>query len=215
MEKRSLIIIAVYFFIIIFLYRTEAAAENYNEHDRIERFASDVMRDGGTLRLRLKSGDYSILTDVKTCQGWDDCEIYFFMDYFKDIGFYLVNVSYYEPVDYLMISDKSGTKYYIHTVPHFSPDRKRFVSVESADAYSKNGVFIWRIEDAKLILEFSHKELDYQFVKWKDNSAISLLERGRIDKKCPSSNSKSVPTILKKGKTAWEFVSDLSKAVCE
>lgn len=76
-----------------------------SEREQLEKFAQSVRREGKTLHLRLKSGADIALTDTGECAGWNTCEEFEFIYYFKDVGFYLVYVYYGEPSDFLMISD--------------------------------------------------------------------------------------------------------------
>lgn len=220
--KRKVFVIYTTIFLLLFACFMGAIAQdklNFDEPEQLKKFASYVKRDGATLYFKLKSGSYSALADKEECSSWDTCAAYQFLDYFKDVGFYLVDVGYYEGGEYLMISDKSGERYLVHDKPEISSDRRRFVTVSASESYDINGVFIWRFEGEKIISELSYEPKEYalyEFVKWDDNSIIFLSKYASADEKlCPDSNSMTVPVVLKRDNLVWKFHESLSKAKCE
>ncbi|MBI5887306.1 MAG: hypothetical protein HZB82_01160 [Deltaproteobacteria bacterium] len=173
------------------------------EREQLEKFAPFVKREGNTLHLRLKSGADMALINTGECAGWNTCEIFKFLDYFKDVGFFLVDVDYGEPSDKLMISEKNGKEYVVYAIPRFSPDRKRFVAVSASEAFDPAGVFIWRFAGDDLIEELSYEPKGdeyalYEFVKWENDSTIALNKRS-----IPFPIT--VPVVLKLDDGVWKF----------
>ncbi|MEE9614852.1 MAG: hypothetical protein V3W31_07905 [Thermodesulfobacteriota bacterium] len=189
------------------------------EVEQIRKFTPDVKRDGDTLYLRLKSGSYSALTNSNECSSWDTCTVYWFVDYFEDVGLYFVFIGYYEGAEYLMVFDKSGKEYLAPALPRISLDGKRVVAVSADETgYGANGVFVWRLEDEKLVSELSYEPEEYalyEFVAWEDNNTVRLtkFERSR-EGLCPENGFMTVPVIMKFEKEGWGFYDDLSAAVC-
>ena len=224
MKKKIFLFCTGIIFLLAFIHTLSAETTfmdelNAKELEQTKKFAVFVKRDGDTLYLKLGSGSYSTLTDMKECSGWDTCKLYRFVDYFKDVGFYIVFVGYYEGYEYLMVSDKTGENCLVHEAPEVSPDKKRFVAVSASEAHNINGVFIWRFEDDNIIPELSYEPDEYalyEFVAWKDNFTIHLAKFTRSDKSfCPASNFMRVPVSLRLDNGIWRFDELLSNVKCE
>ena len=186
------------------------------EAAQIEKFKENVKREGDTLLLKNKSGSYISLKDSPECESYSTCFSFGFLDYFDDIGFYLVQSYYSEGGEFTMVSESDGKKYYIHERPMFSSDRKRLVTVpdDSDTGYNENGVFIWRIQDNKLIPEFSYEPTiyaQYRFVRWKDNTSIELKKWLRSSKGlCPETDFMIIPISLEMEDDGWELYKHFS-----
>jgi hypothetical protein len=190
------------------------------EQGQLIKFAPYAKREGEVLLLRLKPGPYVTLSDLSDCSRWDTCTLYRFVDYFEDVGFYLVFMGYYEGFEYSMVSDKSGEGHPVPAFPEISPDRKRFVAVSADDSgYNENGVFIGRFEEDGIVSELSYRPFDpsineyalYRFVGWKDNRTIFLSKFTRSNKKlCPKTNFMTVPVTLTLDDGKWRFFEELS-----
>ncbi|MBI5587046.1 MAG: hypothetical protein HY889_01615 [Deltaproteobacteria bacterium] len=225
MKKSIFLFSATILFLLTFVHALPSEAEliediSAKEQEQLKKFAPYVKRDGNVLRLRLKSGSFVTLSDSSDCTRGETCALYQFVDYYKDIGFYLVFIGYYEGFEYSMISDKSGEKYMVPAFPEFSPDRKRFVSVSANDSgYNENGVFVDRFEDDGIVPELSYRPFDppvneyalYRFIEWKDSQTVLLDKYTRSDRKlCPKTSDMTYPVILKLEKGEWKFHEDLS-----
>jgi len=189
-----------------------------NEEDqemlRIERFEENVRRDGDTLYLKLKSGAYLAFRDAQSCEPPSPCD-YEFVDYYGDLGFYLVFVGYYEGEDYVMISDRDGKEYSVKELPKLSPDKERIASVSSCDAFCINGVFVWRIVNGGLVSELFYEPEEYArygFVKWMDDKTIDLAKKVYSSAQiCPESDFMTVPVTLRLEDGGWKFHDDSSR----
>ena len=192
-----------------------------SESARIKRFSSRVERRGDVLHLSIASGPDATYTDMDECDNWDTCHTFRFVDYFGDVGYYLLHIQYYEGDGHYMVSDKSGEDYYVQEPPNFSPDRRRFVSVSASEAYDLNGVFIWRLEGSKLVSELRYEPFEppvneyalYGFVGWKDDRTILLNKYADANKDlCPKMLDMTIPVTLRLEGGSWNFHEELSGA---
>ena len=186
------------------------------EAKQIARFKDSVKREGDTLLLKSKSGTFISLENDHRCGNYATCFSFKFFDYFKDIGFYVIENYYLEGGQVMMVSDSDGEKYFIHELPMFSPGRRRLVTIpDDTDAgYGENGIFIWRIENNELVPEFSYRPkgyVQYRFVRWKDNNYIELKKWLESSKGfCSETRYMIVPVNLKMENGEWIFYENLS-----
>lgn len=192
----------------------EVQNEENQEMLRIEKFKENVRRDDDTLYLKVESGAYLAFKDTQSCDPPLPCD-YEFVDYYSDLGFYLIFVGYYEGEDYIMISDKDGKEYSVKELPRLSPDKERFVSVSACEVYCINGVFIWRIVDNGLVSELFYEPEEYtryNFIQWKDDKTIELAKVTYSSEQiCPKSDFLTVPVTLRLEDGDWKFYDDLSR----
>ena len=189
------------------------------EKERIENFKKFVKRDGASLYLKTKSNNNIILKDTPECEVLFPCS-YKFVDYLQDVGFYVIYEYYYEANDHTIISDTDGTRYSVNEFPIVSPDRKRIVAVSASDGFNIDGIFIWRIDGARLVpeLNFTPKEYPplYFFKRWKDNKTIELMKGVPASKKlCSDTNFMKIPVTVKLEPDGWKFYDDLSTETVE
>ncbi len=186
------------------------------EVERIKRFEGIVKRDGDRLLLKSKSGTYIVLKNSPGCEKADTCVDYRFIDYFEGIGFFLVKGYYREEVEHIMIPKSGGKKFHIHDLPEFSPDKSVLLTVPDSTntGYNENGVFIWRVEGAKLIPEFSFEPEEYvwyKLVRWKDNRSAELTKWFLSSKgPCSGQDYTVVPVELKREGGGWRLNEDSS-----
>lgn len=186
------------------------------ETAQIKKFREKVKRDGDTLLLKNKSGTFISLKDSLDCNHPNTCAAYKFLDYFEDIGFFLVQGYYWESGQHIMISESDEGKYYVHKLPMFSPDRRRLVTVpaDTETGWDMNGVFIWRIEGTEIVSEFSYEPTEYahyKFVRWEDNKHLELKKWLESSKElCPETDFMIVPVDLRKEDDGWKLYEDFS-----
>ena len=186
------------------------------ETAQIEKYKEKVKRDGDTLLLRNKSGTYISLKDSPKCEDPDTCASFKFLDYFEDVGFFLVQGYYWETGQHIMISENDERKYYVHELPMFSPDRRRLVTIpaDSDTGMGMNGIFIWRVEGNEIIPEYSYEPMEYaqyRFVRWKDNKFIELKKWLHSSKElCPETDFMTIPISLEMEDDGWKLYKYLS-----
>lgn len=220
--KIVLLACAVSLFIVAYgcaaLKKSPDVAVQNNEEDqenlRIERFKENVRRDGDTLYLKTGSDALLAFKNAQSCMPSSPCD-YEFVDYYGDLGFYLIFVGYYEGEDYVMISDKDGKEYSVKEVPKVSPDETRIISVSACDAYCINGVFVWRVVNGRLVSELFYvpeEYAQYSFVKWVDDRTIELAKKVYASRQiCQESDFMTVPVKLELEDGGWRFHDDLSR----
>lgn len=186
------------------------------EIERIEKFEDKVKREGDTLLLKSSSGTNISLKDSPGCESPDSCVRYSFVDYFKDVGFFIVRGYYFEETEHIVISESDGKKFYVHDRPVLSPDKRRIVTVpdRTNTGYNENGVFIWRIEGTELVPEFSYdltENAGYKLVRWKNNKFIKI-EKWFLSSKgpCHAGSYTVVPVDLKMEAGGWKLHEDYS-----
>lgn len=184
------------------------------ESVRIAKYPDHVRRDGETLYLEIESGAYIALKDTQSCVYPSACD-YEFLDYYSDLGFYLVFAGYYEGEDYILISDGDGKDYSVKELPSFSPNKERIVSVSACEVYCNNGVFIWHIVGDGLVSELFYEPEEYarySFVKWKDDRSIELTKKiNSTEQLCPKSDSMMLTVTLQLEEGGWRFYDDLNR----
>lgn len=191
------------------------------EAQRIEKFEDNVKREGDTLLLKSDSGSDISLKDSPGCERPDSCVRYSFVEYFKEVRFFLVRGYYFEETKHIMISESDGRKYSVHDLPVLSPDKRRIVTApdRTNTGYNENGLFIWRIEGTELIPEFSYdltENAGYKIVRWKNNEFIKI-EKWFLSSKgpCPMSAYTVVPVELKMEAGGWKLHEDYSPHTIE
>ncbi len=105
---------------------------------------------------------------------------YTFEKEFKDNGFLLFRVQWFEGNNYFLLNTMSGEKTYIGGRAYFSPNGKYLIGIEDdiEALYSFNGFQLYSVEKnghLKLIWQFSPVWGPYK-IKWIDNS--SLVTKG-------------------------------------
>jgi hypothetical protein len=182
------------------------------ERAQMEKYSSYVSRDGKVLRLRLRSGARVEIRDLTDCDSWDGCEINLFIDYYENIGFYLIARDFYEGGSHILVSDVSGEERAFDARPYISPDGRRFVLVD------EDTLYIWRIEGEKMTEEFARMSSEYAefaFIEWINSDAILLNKHANSDGiSCVEEGSMNTRVILKsdeKKGQGWEFYEHLSE----
>ena len=130
------------------------------EKTQLPRYPQQVSRKGKILRLTLKTGKVVELKDVTTDPKKQDEQVdkivhYSFREYFRDLGYFLVHVHYWEGADYLMVNDQNGQRYRLPDLFLLSPDRQRLATLLMSEAYIPTSIQIWRITPEKMTREWS------------------------------------------------------------
>ena len=111
-----------------------------HEPDEIAKSENLVERKGKILSLRLLSGQMLNLTNLETCDVYENCLFYTYRGLVANKQFFLVNAAYYEGGGIFLISRKTGEQVDVIDDPHVSPDGKFIVSASDADAFIEAGV---------------------------------------------------------------------------
>ncbi len=161
-------------------YECAQAIERY----QIKRYSKYVTRVGNQLQLILRNGKVKILEDTpKTTYDDVNLKAYSFRDYLRNIGYFLIEVQYYEGGEFLMVNNTSGNQFLVPAIPAISPDKKRFVSVSIGFPYNFNGIQIWKLISDRLVLEWSYEPenyVEFRFIAWLNNNTIKLGKHTEI-----------------------------------
>jgi len=175
------------------------------EGKQIDRFSDKVCRNNGVLQLKLASG--SLVTLTNSNDDNERLKLYWFITYFEQNEYFLVQARGWEGFDYLMINAFNGQILHLSGIPIISRDRERFVvtSLDLEAGFRPNRISIFRFEDGGIIQEWSK---DYTAsgpsdAIWINNTAITYFENISIHGG-QTLHKKPVHLKLKKGE--WKIL---------
>lgn len=188
------------------------------EPGEIAKSENLVDRKGKTLSLHLLSGKVLELSNLETCDIYENCLFYTYRGLVADKQFFLVNAAYYEGGSVLLISRKTGEQVDAISEPHVSPDGRFIVSASDADAHADAGVFLWEISEGALISQFHFVPTDYQlykFIRWIDPNKVELLKTVWPPKDlCPENTLAEYSMALVAKNRAWALEAASDKGKC-
>lgn len=136
---------------------------------------TDCIKQSNKLTLPLDNGNSKVLHDKKSTNEIDDAS-YSFIGNIESLNQYVVNVSYYETSECLLIDQKTGDETKVWGEPIISPDLKHLFSYSDALGYDvmPNGIQMWKYEGGKLKLDWELKSEEWkpQSIEWLDNSTL-------------------------------------------
>ena len=164
-----------------------------------------VNRQKGELKLALKTGKVVVFTDRQKDPDDSEAQHYFFRDYLRGRGYFLIQALLYEDAGYYMVNNQTGEKSFLQDLPILSPDKTKLVTIRYDLVYlPRNTIQIWRFDPGRLIKEW---EFDAENKwgpaggVWLDTDTISFTKKIlKRDYSCID-----VPMILKKGPGGWKF----------
>jgi hypothetical protein len=175
------------------------------ESKQIERFFTKVSRKNDDLDLKTISGSLIILSNKKANQ--ESRKVYWFLTYFQQIKYFLVQVRGWEATSYLIINASTGDIHSLLGIPIISKDLKRFVvaSIDLEAGYIPNRIGIFRFLDNSIKKEWSK---DYTVsgpsdAKWINSTGITFFEN--FSKNGGQTLDKKLVTI-KLLNSEWEIV---------
>ena len=153
------------------------------ESKQIGRFFTKVSRKNEDLNLKTISGSSIILSNKKANQ--EGRKVYWFLTYFQQIKYFLVQVRGWEGTSYLMINASTGDIHSLLGIPIISKDLKRFVvaSLDLEAGYIPNRIAIFQLSDNEITKRWSK---DYTAsgpsdAKWINNTVITFFENSSND----------------------------------
>lgn len=101
----------------------------------LTQLAGLVERKGGVLRLKLQNGQFKTFTDVTVgCDAekfdFSKCFSFQLVGYRHAQQAFIIDVSYYEGGVVKLVSSRTGNEVATATVPHYSPNGTRLISVD-------------------------------------------------------------------------------------
>jgi len=137
---------------------------------------------------------------------------YSYLGYFKEIGYYLIHIQYWEGDEAILVSNATGQQVTLSAIPQVSPSKNRIISVEGSEAYNKNGVTVWRVSHGNLVEEFRYEPQGYvlyKFLKWIGDSKILLEKSTRSKGKfCPKGSQVTLQEQLELHGEKWALIAD-------
>jgi hypothetical protein len=153
------------------------------EKMQLPRYLQQVSRKGKILRLTLKTGKVVELKDVPTDpkkpdEPVDKIVYYSFREYLRDLGYFLVEVQFWEGGEYLMVNDQNGQIYHLPDLFLLSPDRQRLATLLMSEAFVPTSIQIWRITPEQMTREWSLKPEDWgpKEGAWQDNNTLTFTK---------------------------------------
>lgn len=142
-----------------------------------------VTRRGDTLGLALAAGDTARYVDRTGDAA--DVIYYSYQDYWRDPGWYVVQVQYYEGSEYLLVDDRTGAETRIPNWPLRSPDGRRFavLSLDLLAGYGPNTLQIWSVDEGEPTLEWETEPRQWGPTagRWAGAETLELTQRGYCD----------------------------------
>ena len=148
------------------------------ESKQIKRFFTKVSRKNDNLKLKTISGSSIILSNKRVNQ--EGGQVYWFLTYFQQIKYFLVQVRGWEGTSYLIINASTGDINSLLGIPIISKDLKRFAiaSLDLEAGYIPNRISIYRFSNNRIKKEWS-KDFTASGpsdVKWINNAIITIFE---------------------------------------
>jgi hypothetical protein len=189
-----------------------------HETDEIANSEGLVSRVGKTLSLHLLSGKVLALNNLETCEAYEDCLFYTYRGLVADKQFFLVDVSFYEGGETLLISRKNGEDVDTVETPHLSPDGRFIISASDHEAYSDPGVFLWEVVDGVLVSRFNFVPSEYElfkFIRWIDSDKVELIKTSHpLEGLCPENTQVEYQVQLVKNTDGWAMETMSDKGKC-
>jgi hypothetical protein len=155
-----------------------ACSTNDFESKQIERFITKVNRKNEDLNLQTISGS-SIILSSKTVNQ-ESRKVYWFLTYFQQIKYFLVQVRGWEGTKYLMINASTGNINSFIGIPIISKDMNRFVtaSLDLEAGYLPNRISIFRLIESEIKKEWSktYTASGPSDATWTNNTVITFFE---------------------------------------
>jgi hypothetical protein len=148
------------------------------ESKQIERFLTKVSRKNDDLNLKTLSGPPIILSNKKANQ--ESRKVYWFLTYFQQIKYFLIQVRGWEGTSYLIINASTGDIHSLLGIPIFSEDLKRFAvaSIDLEAGYIPNRIAIYQFFDNSIKREWykDYTASGPSGIKWINNTVITFFD---------------------------------------
>jgi len=144
--------------------------------------SSLVHRQGDTLVLKLQNGSQSAWVNRHEDEDEDYVD-YEYMGKLPAIGHFILNASYSEWRNYIVVDVVNGDTTFLCGYPEISPDRTLLIAGNSDlfSGFSFNGIQLFSIKN-KVLHEVGEKELEWgaEDLYWADESSI-VIKRNLYD----------------------------------
>jgi hypothetical protein len=139
-------------------------------------------RVGENLSLKLDNGSTKLFTSTDACEtAGESCVQTSLVGYMPSQHWFVLSAHYYESYGTILVSRHTGEVFRIEdSVPHFSPDGKRFVVAAFDEQDGINQVAIYGTNAFPPVREWSYKPKSFfpgfEFVAWNGDNQIRLRE---------------------------------------
>ena len=151
----------------------------------LAQLASIATRKPDTLRVKFQNGSSRTYRDKpRECEGanaYSDCVRYQLTGYFAKHGLLLIEIDYYEGVEWMLVRLDSGQETKIVAPPHYSPDENWLASACWSDGPSscENGIDIVPTMPDHTARDWHYRppNEDYllsEFVGWDGDNRVNL-----------------------------------------
>lgn len=147
----------------------------YMLRDSVPTLPAGVTASDSVLTFTLKNGQTKSLKN--NISDSDDHVVYRFIRAWDAQGLWQIQVTYYEALSVMLLSQQDGTETYVWGDPAFSPDGRYFIcgSVDLEAGYSPNGFQIWANNEGTLVKQWEQELNDWgaeRLVWTRDNKII-------------------------------------------
>lgn len=155
---------------------------SYLEKRALPGVSDRVEHKGGELRITCKNGKVMTFTDKP--EDSDGLVFYLLIHHYPDVDHFLVFAQLYEGGSFILVNGASGARVDLWDEPHYSPDKRRFVSASEdlVARYSPNGIQVYSF-DASSFTQESEMKLEWGPADpvWTDNNRVVLTRYDLVD----------------------------------
>lgn len=171
--------------------RTGVGDLDRSEKACLEQLAGIAAREGRTLRLTLGDGSGKVYADRREgCEsGRGDCVNYELTGYFPKHRMALVQIGYWEGVEWMLVRLDGGKEAKVVVPPHYSPQQKWLVAACSGDGPSgcDNGIDIVPTTPDRTGNEWHYRPPDngyelFEFTGWDGDARVKLTVTFHVGK---------------------------------
>lgn len=184
-----------------------ACAQDTFEIKQITQFYQKVSRENGELQLRLLSG--KSMTFINSIVKNESYKAYWFITFFQQIKYYLVQVRSWESYRYLLINYRNGNIFSIIGLPIISKDHKRFAvtCLDLEAGFLPNRIEIFQVTNKTIKREWfkDYCQAGPSQVQWLSNTKVTCVLNIQMEN--PKIIKKKPVTLIFENKT-WKIIND-------
>jgi hypothetical protein len=152
------------------------------EHVSLASGGTGARRDGDGLTLRLQGGAERVFRDKPECRSVEQeahCQTFIFIAHLGSQHLFVVEQSFYEGADYLLIDDRSGQQISIAGFPFFSPTGRYILQI-TPDNNGDDPLVVWRRQGDRFVRDWSGSlapfgvDPDYELDAWPTDDSLRL-----------------------------------------
>jgi len=174
------------------------------EKDQLIKHKKWVSRNKDVLTIKLQNGKTLDFKNYRPKENDDSIYLFYFKDYDKDLGYFIVTKALYEGNSIYLIDHKTGGKFSFDGLPAISPNKKLLLSFVSSDTHFYDSYSIWRIKKSGFEKIYTGKIHDtlYRPV-WINNKTI--LIRWQVMDPSDMQTGENRTILIKKTGSKWDW----------